>query len=695
MSIELSSLLGQFPLQEDPGSQLFLPPPPEPEPENTAPVLSELKQSERREYTVERLLKVYDTYKEHRESEIEPIWSAVYRAYRGYKPARGPYKSQYVIREVFRQVESLKPQIHRQFFSGDQLFNYAPMHPGQEIYSQAATEIVHQQIYRNEIDRELMFWLDNTVLYGISYLHYGWRKFKRVKYKISSMHAKEEKTWWQRETEDILIEAPAMDFIPPWEIYTHPYVEDPRESPVVYWRRVVSPNDLKTLVREGWLDKDLTRKAVEAGGATGYSALEELGPPGESREDLQWRLDKADEPQELLVCYTNDGMEYAILNGKHLVRATKCPYGEAPIISQPNYPQAGEHYGIPEPLVILDDQRLLNDFMGMYVDTVHYTLNPMWKLHRRAAKDFHHTTFRPGGKIILDDMNDLQPLAVNPTAMDLQAQAQFILRNMKLATGLSDELAGMGSNQKTATGLVRLQDAAGARMEHKVKLFMPRFKQVYATLYLLNAMYLDEPTAVRLQGADGKFAFSKHNPDVFQADVDVQIELANMMEAGPEAAAKWQNLYKLVGQDPRVDAGLILQRMFRAMGEKRPKMFMASPVTSQADAMEENEAFKAYGYIPDPNPQEDHQQHLQVHQMFMQTQDFQAMSLQQPLWAEMFARHVGVHGAYVQQMQQANQQAQQAPTNPEGQGAPLPQANDMANQMFDMAQDGSMGGGGF
>lgn len=633
--------------------------------------------------TIKHVMDRFESYKRWREYNVEGTWDAIYRGYKGMKPIQpSPYKAAYVIREIFRQVETLCPQLMRQLL-GDH--KYIAQQDGFEEQAGGATAVTLYQVGRYGYEDSFRKWIRNTVIYGNGYLTYGWNKYKKSQRKITAMHAEYKKTWWERETTEQIEEAPYLEHVRCWEVYTHPLVEDIQRSPAVYIRKVVSAADLKSLIREGYLDRDA---AKEIKGFTGaMMTLDETYPQDGPRPDNT--LESDSENMEMLVCWTSDGWEYVVLQGKFLLRAAPLAQGRIPLIGLTNYPQAGEHYGMGEPLIIMDDQRILNDFMGMYVDTVHYTLNPMWKVARRAKNDWKFSTFKPGGAVVLDNPDDVQPLAVNPTAMNLESAGQFLLHNMKLATGLSDELAGAGSNQKTATGLVRLQDAAGVRIEDKVRLFMPGLKEAYRQLYDLNAEHLQKEIEVRIEGEQGQAVFQRYGPEVFEPDIDVSIELPNMSESGPEMVNKWLTLYKMAGQDPMVDRQMILERLFRAMGEKRPKRLLSGSASPQLDALEENKQVLATGILPDPKASDDHATHGQIHQMFMSTPEFMMLAQQNPVWAGQLKNHLAIHGYYMQQMQKQNEQAQQTQMMQQNQGAPVPEANSRAENIFDNSATGA------
>ncbi len=628
---------------------------------------------------------IFNAYKDFREAEIEPIWNACYRAKKGLAPlSNGPYKKTYVVREIFRQLETLKPQLAKAFFGGENLFKYVAQQQGFEQDGEAATSIVHQQIKRGRLEMELHDFLGTKVELGTAYMTYGWRKFKHNIRKIRKMHAPNETAWWDRETDEQVSEGPYIENIPPWEMYCHPYVVDPRLAPACFRRQTVSKDDLKTLIREGYIDADKTREACECNGSG--SNVNDARQSGLPRDVPQFdELEGFDEDTdvEMLTMWSNSGWEYVILNGTHCVRAKRRSEPDIPIITDRNYPEPGFHYGTPEALLILEDQKILNDFWSMFYDVTHYTLNPMMKVLRKAAKDYSNTRFQPGGMILLDDLNDVQPLLTQPVAQNIVQAAQDVRGNMKIATGITDELSG-ASQQRTATGVVRLQDAAGERIDYKIVLSMPAFSDIYRQLYNLNARFLNEEVEVRMEGA-GQQVFARYGPEVFGADIDVDTELANTLESSPEAASKWAMAIKMVGMDPLVDRQQLLVSYFRAIGVKRPKKLLASSITQQSDALEENQQMLTSGILMDPRPTDNHAMHAQIHMLQMHDPVFQSLPEQ---WKTEAMRHLQTHLAYVQAQSQQNAQMQQASMQGPSQSI-APEADARTEAMFGNAMTGA------
>lgn len=673
------------------------------EPEVPVLIVPELRDDTARQDTLNRILDAFTSYRNWRIANKDNYWRAFYRAYRGIKTnTMSPYKNTMIIRELFRQVETQVPQIAEQLLGQDRNFKFKPRVPEEEEDSLAATEVVARQIGAQGLEKKLYLAIHTTIVYGDCFLQPYWAKFKRTKWKTSVLY--DESTGskrWNRKSTEVLEDSPDADLLPPWMVFAHPDVERIQDSPHTFVRRMVSSDDLKTLVREQMLDADVVEEAINnpAGGQV-REILEDnptAAGTGNYKSSAVYDLNvDTTDMHDLIWDYTNDGMEYAVIDKQYIACARRCPYGRHSLLHMKNYPQVGELYGISELMLIIEDQKILNDIMGMVMDGIHITGNPMFKVQTSSAAEWKRTVFRPGGHVVLEKMDGVEPFVTSPMPVEqTMAFAGWVMQRMKLTTGNTDELAGAGSAQKTATGLVRLQDAAGVRIKNKVKnFFMPTFEEFYQWLFLLNAMYLETEQAVRMVGSDGADVFKRFKPEVFNIDVDVDVELANTMESGPEAAGKWMSMITGFGQDPLINRKTLYDRLFRAMGERKLRPFFASSAEAQKDALKDIQQVMANGYITEAQPGDDHQTHVMVKQMFMATPLFQETAMDRPDWAKALADNVAMHMKYMQEQMAAQEQAAQTQMTPNGPGAVLPEANERAQGMFDMAQMGAQQGGG-
>lgn len=641
-----------------------------------------------------------DEYSKAPEREISiERWQAIYRTMMGHKPrVAQPFKSTYIIREVWRQMYVLYAQINQQFFTGSQLFRYDPRHPGGEVQADSATNLAHWQIYHYGYEARFRRWLECALCYGTSYMTYGWQQFQRKWNKPKEWIDDDTLgTWWDSNTEEIVEEAPWFDFIAPSSIISHPRYEEVRESPYVFWRKAISPANVKTLIREGYLDAKRCQKAADDQDAQAsqreLDEMREESPGMRSHSELS-NIFPTDAPLLMSVCWSTNGWEVVKLGDSHVVRCQKLQNDEIPLLALRNYPQIGEHHGYGEPLVIMEDQRFMNDASSMLIDSFHYQYNPMMKVKQRARQAWARSVFKPGGKVELEDMGDIEPLqwAVDGPTQLIQ-MIEFFSGKMQDYTGLNNKLDGSAPNTGTATGMVKLQNAAGLRMQDKVRTFIPGFRELYRTLYNLNQENLRTEQFYRLEGEDGKRSFMQGGPEAFQADVDVDVVLADLMEGDPEKIAKWMQFGQFFGQDPIVNKKAMLERILRGMGERKPKIFINDPATAQIAASSENADWEAYGQMPEPNPTDNHQLHLQTHAPEMRTPEYA-----DPLRKGELDRHMALHQGYLQAQQQAAAQAQAAqggamgPPKPSGQGGVQDAANARTKNIMPGGAQASGGG---
>ena len=645
---------------------------------------SEAKVKLRKE-TVEKILAHYNEYRQDYQNRIEPLLLAIYRCYHGMRPKDpGPYLWTYIIREGFRQLETLKPQVAGPLLGGDELFRYLPRRDGFEERAATATSAVHYEIRAQELDVELRRALDLCLYYGTAFIVDGWRHFKRLNRKIALLHAPESVDVWDRSSEEVLVDAPFIEVYGPDEFFSNPWIEDPRKSPMCMTAKMVTVGALKSMVRDGYLDADEVEEAIKEGPRENEVQPARDGPRGEG-EEYDTRLDEIlpeDGLHQLITVWTNNGWEYVLVNDT-LCHGQRFE-GEAPVTRLANTPQHGKLHGIPELETILDELNLLQDFASMMVDNMHFANVPMFKVKKGTAAGWLASNFRPGGKIEVNNMEDVQELVTDKRSISIMPQIlQFVQNNAKQATGITDELSGVGSTGGTATAYSRKQDAATIRMKDKVALLMPPFRRIYARMYDLMACNLSTEKALRLEGADGQYLFGKYGPKDFEAEIDIEVTLAQSMEPNPEVAARWQTILGLCQNNPTIDQQEVYLELFRALGVKRPRRLLVNPARQQQDAMDENANVLATGILPEPRPGENHQVHLQIHMMQTQTPMFQ---LSPPAVQAELMRHIQQHVGYFQLQQR---QSSPAPA-PRGPGSVLPEADARTEQRFGNGQRGAM-----
>ncbi len=637
---------------------------------------------------VDRVVTRFKRYRDCAErKEFERKSWASYKAYHGWKA----HPEHYVRRMIFRQIETLIPQL-TDVLLAEQLFDFMPRLDGFDDDAAGATAIVHDQIDRYGSRAQLHAFVRGYVMWGTAYNMPHWCKFKHVARKMERMDPPEEKTWWKRETNEMVMEAPVAEYIPWWDCFVDPGVEEAKDSPLVIIKKGVSADHLKTLIREGFIDANAVRGAIDPakGGSEGsYRSSEPSGNPaqmlGYGGDDFDF-LDEDEGIHEMLTCWDQNGRIYVVLDQKHLLRASATEDGKIPIVTLRNYPQAQEHFGIGEISTIIEDQAFMNELTELYRQQQFFGL-PMYTVPFAEKENFHAAVFKPGGSILVNQPGSigLLPQPASPASMVLSQSVGWVEEGASLTSGITPQVGGSGAETKTATGIVRLQNAAQKRFEYKITIAIPAFREIYQWLYDLNARHNNEVYAMRIEGKDGGNVFAHYPPTVFEPNIDVYVEIGGGV--GIEQANGWLNGYKVIGQDPLVNRQPLIDEFLRASGVKRIKRFRASSANALGDALLEDQQLMQTGVIADPKPGDDHQTHFTSQSQFEQTPQFQM------LLPEIQARHrdhVAQHQTFLQQEQQSNAQAQQAQTTPQGPGATGagPEANQRAQAMMDMAQTG-------
>jgi len=613
------------------------------------PISEEYRKPERTTRLVTKLRDIFGAYADARQKHVEGMWDISEKLYLGQdtETSNWPYAANYKINEIFRQCESQKAIASGALFGQPKWFEYEPRTAGQVSQANVATRVVHHQVQTLGHDKELFKWVHEVFKYGTTYLQYGWSNFKRNRLKITKVTDAERGTdRYTREVEEQWHGGPFLEYVNPWKVYHADDVDDIKDSPWVIIREPVSAEYLITQVTEGHFDEDEVKKVLRNANA--------LAPDFDDHLRSAVDADIVGDPRfELRTHWSNGGWVYTTVAEDFVVQARRHPFGTVPLWNMRNYQQAGFAYGISEPWLLYYAQLLLRDICSMWVDSIHYRLQPMFIVKEYLRNQWEQTGFRPGATIFAERPGeDVSPISTTSGGFELQNSAEWVRRGMMLETAMTDEVTGQGSRHRTATGLARLQEAASARAELKISQWEPLFREVYGTLYSLNSHYLDHKVALKVYGTDGAEAFDHWGPENFEGDVGVKVQLPRMMTPPAERQRTLLLLYQQVLQRPDLwNVEAIQEELARAFEFIEPRRLIASPARTQEDALYENSDWLATGFIAEPLPQDNHALHLKAHAylgLIPESQERTEAELQQ------LKRHLERHKMFLSQMQAAS-----------------------------------------
>lgn len=172
---------------------------------------------------------------------------------------------------------------------------------------------------------------------------------------------------------------------------------------------------------------------------------------------------------EILEYYDRD--EVIVVGGRKVpLKRAKNPYGILPFIMCKYSPVPHELYGIGIPEMIETLQEELNTTRNQRMDNVNLVINRMWKASKIADIDYDNLISYPGNVIQCGDINGLEPLETPDVTQSAYREEEVIKKDIELATSEYEYSRGAPPTQReTATGIIRLQQAANARFDSIVK----------------------------------------------------------------------------------------------------------------------------------------------------------------------------------------------------------------------------------
>jgi hypothetical protein len=234
-------------------------------------------------------------------------------------------------------------------------------------------------------------------------------------------------------------------------------------------RKFIDLSDLKTKAEQGiynksqvdrlehYMENNLTIDQKKKDRLSSIGILEDYG------------LDPDKKIIEVLEFYDRD--EIIVVAGRKVkLKRVPNPYGILPFIQCKYSPVPHELFGIGIPEMIETLQEELNTTRNQRMDNVNLVINRMWKASKIADIDYDNLLSYPGNVIQCGDIAGLEPLETPDVTQSAYKEEDTIKRDIELATSEYEYSRGAPPTQReTATGIIRLQQAANARFDSVVK----------------------------------------------------------------------------------------------------------------------------------------------------------------------------------------------------------------------------------
>lgn len=666
--------------------------------------------------TIAHLLKIFIAYRDAPErKQVEDWWQKSFRAWIGWTPHRAfgsgvdsyveaqtPGRVTVVKREVFRQLAVLQTKLAKPLIWPDQPFNYEAANEEGMDKAKGATRVVVDQIKRFKLKKEIKnAGIKDSTLYGTGYVVPGWADFKLTRHRFHNMVSEDSEPWQKRESFEVNYNGPMVQRLAPWDLFSDPYVDDAKDSDAVFEPRMYSGAAFKTAIRNKYMDAAAVYEAVGQNDEGNPATFNRYQPPFGFEQDEY--LNGLTGGVPVLRCWTQDGMEYIIVNEKKIVRAMPLDHGKIPVVTFKPIPIPGRHWGIPVPMIIMGEQVFKNELWAMISRSMRFAV-PLLAGTKEAVRNYNAKRIEPGTAVEVTNQDDLKALTTGALpALSAFLQLDGVTSNdMARATGITDILSGTGtSGTTTASAQLGLEAQGTDRLQDIVNELEPSFAETWMWLYDLNATHPAAPGSVQGQGdphglyayrvkvggLDGGNAFSYYETDLFGCDVGVSVQLGS--QTGLEITNARLNVAKNILGLPFIDQIEMVKWVLESTGDPHPERFIVSQQQMQTDVLEAIELIKLTGLVPTVKPNDNHQLWVTMLQMFTQSMDFGMLNPMTQRNVEGLLAH---HLEFTAQMEQANEAMQQAPgliQPPGAQGPAQQQGNNIAESMIGMGQLGA------
>jgi hypothetical protein len=274
---------------------------------------------------------------------------------------------------------------------------------------------------------------------------------------------------------------------------------------------------------------------------------------------------------------------------------------------------------------------------------------------------------RPGEGYPLGSTDDVRfPTFQNNLPVTF-AEIQQVYSHIERRGKVNESLYGrQGQARQTATATLKLIGEAMEGQQINFNRYRQGWANIFKDFYLLHMAYMPETMKYRIFDPMAKqydFKTISRRDLMEMPDINFDIHLEQTSDVFQREM--WTNLMQITANPLTIQMGIVqppqianlLERVYEAFNIEDVDNFIIrpEPMEPPKDPMEENIRM-SQGDLVKPNPQEDVQQHLAMHQAYL----MQNGNLIPPEYKQLFVQHIVETQVMLQQQQQMMQYAQAA-----------------------------------
>jgi len=424
----------------------------------------------------------------------ENRWKGYYKLYRSYRDGTAqPFKSNIFVPYIFSIVESVVPKMLGTMFNTRPIISVQPRQGGSEDLSKILERLLEFQMDEEQLEffSKILEFFKECAIYGTS--------FMKVIPKFN---------------DDPMVSFNYIDLEPLdlFNVFPDYRAKSIRRMKYIIQLAYSDYDELERLQRQGfykdvrdlltYTESNLTIDEHKRDRLTSIGILDEYG------------FDPERKIIEVLEYWDQDYI-YTVGARKVVLKKEKNPFkGLLPFVMARYIPVQHELYGIGVPEISKTLQEELNTVRNQRMDNVNLIINRMYVANKYADIDFDQLVSFPGNVILTNDVNAVVPLDTRDITKSAYMEEEIIKRDIDNAVGEYEYSRGaMPPRKETATGIVRLQQAASVRFDTVVKMLEFTVIRHLSKMFLwLDKQFLPKEKLMQIVG---EMDYTEHNGDMF------------------------------------------------------------------------------------------------------------------------------------------------------------------------------------
>lgn len=508
---------------------------------------------------LEKILYNFQKAGEYRKPH-EERWRRYYNLYRCRARAMDDEtRANVFVPEVYTIIETLCPRLVSNYLNTSKpIVEVLGREESDMANARASEKLIAYQFERMQIPLKLVTFYKQAILYGTSIGKVFWD------YRVGK----------NRDGEDVVLyDDPVFEVLDLLDFYIDPDASTIDDARFCIHRKFLSIDELKNRQESGI-----------------YENVDKIGDTGSFHESMDsYNEDEtADDTLEdrniEILEYWEDDRVVTVAERSVILRDSPNPFdhGKKPFVYLVFVPVPFEFYGIGVVEPIEGLQLELNTKRNQRLDNVNMILNRMWLLQRGAMDDLRQLRSRPGGVIIVNDINGLQPLPSPDVTASSYNEEEKIKLDIQNTSGVSDYIRGAMSSQKqTATEVQIKSEQSSGRFEFNFKLMAEMgIKQIARFVLQLDQQLIDRQRSVRILGING-VEFIRINPDEISGNFDLYPCVDPMRIHETEKRQQMLTLYSSLISNPIVDKKMLSKRLLEAFEIQNAEKMIQEEVGGQ------------------------------------------------------------------------------------------------------------------